>query len=618
MEENKNYEIEILQRDESTYLANIHFLDKDYVLGAFRIIEYEKERIIIYLPAWTKTIFPSSVQNILSVEGLGINKIIEEISRNFALFKGYSYKDLIVASFYNSYYIKLMSCRFYIDDQYELNIPILENVINNKIDINIIDSYKNQYPHINEEFWDWIKKIIRNSYPESKDLTEDISLDFTQMGFILKSHVDKKLYNNLDFIRRISMISKIHYPDIKFVNPYGVGNWTHPNYTWDKFVGFLLYDFDLFIDNYKNHLNENLGGGCLTLEEGEIKEGVDCDEEENKPVNEYKRVLQTEKSPFIYYPNTKIRVKEISKNKAVVYYRNRVLKGKIEQIKLSILKLIGRFKYLNTNMIIHLVENSYIESNSNWRESNFKRRLGKQISDMEDGGLILGSYLTSVDEDGNAIGESSFKILTLDYYGIQILNNITGFYYYNDGMDLLQDPNTIRAKLAASQWLIFWLCDYKDENISEYKTDWVISKKSENSLAARIYAYININDRHMIAEPIRRVDPKIKKINDEDIKSKVYRLIKLFEDNKYLYSREKEIYFSSRPSLMLVCEDDDHMDEVYEVIKELLEENPDYEVFFTTDLNIYNEDVDQRVFEIKNGQKIFVDMDLYLGVDKED
>lgn len=69
---------------------------------------------------------------------------------------------------------------------------------------------------------------------------------------------------------------------------------------------------------------------------------------------------------------------------------------------------------------------------------------------------------------------------------------------------------------------------------------------------------------------------------------------------------------------MLVCEDDDHMDEVYEVIKELLEENPDYEVFFTTDLNMYNEDVDQRVFEIKNGQKIFVDMDLYLGVDKED
>lgn len=121
----------------------------------------------------------------------------------------------------------------------------------------------------------------------------------------------------------------------------------------------------------------------------------------------------------------------------------------------------------------------------------------------------------------------------------------------------------------------------------------------------------------MIAEPVRRVEEFEIESNKQWLREKIERLSLLFDNLDHLYHGKDEISFPQRPIIVLVCEDDDHMLEVWESIKSLPSIG-NQEIWFSCDIRIFNYDKrGKRFLRFINDTPCLVSLSQVLGIDNE-
>ena len=85
-----------------------------------------------------------------------------------------------------------------------------------------------------------------------------------------------------------------------------------------------------------------------------------------------------------------------------------------------------------------------------------------------------------------------------------------------------------------------------------------------------------------------------------------------------LYHEKDEISFPQRPIIVLICEDDDHIREIWESIQPVLPKINGQEIWFSSDLRIFNYNKrGERFLHFVDGVPQLVNLKQVLGVDDE-
>lgn len=320
--------------------------------------------------------------------------------------------------------------------------------------------------------------------------------------------------------------------------------------------------------------------------------------EENK--NELGRIRNAEEnSIFKYYPNTVLRVKD-TKEAGTGNWKQLILgMSKEEQplfsdFEFDILSWIDRLRYMTKSMITDLYMASYISMG--WRDVN-TNKLSTVVRNLNKYNLISRNYFVSLGNDKETENSKCIaEIYTLGGNGARLLREIGRPARYNQ-FDNFQDGNVVKCYLSANQWLIFMLKNYKDIIKNDYMLNQIIYLMSSERSGARIYAGVNLKNKFIIAEPWRRVDPIINDNNNKEVIDKLLRFIKIFDNPDDIFTSDwSKVKYHTRPVICFVCEDDAHINELVPVVSSAIVDHPQQEIWFTTDLKTFNEDVEGSRF----------------------
>ena len=294
----------------------------------------------------------------------------------------------------------------------------------------------------------------------------------------------------------------------------------------------------------------------------------------------------------------------------------------VSPMQMSALTWINNLRYATNNMIIDLVESGWIPKDTQF--SFTRSKLNQRLAEMSSYDLIDISKFVTMHEahPDDSASEALANIYTLGVKGKTLLSELGRDFMYN-AFALFQEGNVIKAILAANQWLVYWLSCYPQEFRSSqyYEFSRVIYLRDVDRSGARLHATVSFGDVVLIGEPVRREK------NEDELASwitnKMSRLIMLFsaEPDK-LYSRTfktSTICFSSRPIICLICEDEDHARAVHKYLCPLLDSNPEQEVWYTTDLKMFNYNQEgQRFFVFSpDGTQEYIDLAKRLNLGPE-
>ena len=85
-----------------------------------------------------------------------------------------------------------------------------------------------------------------------------------------------------------------------------------------------------------------------------------------------------------------------------------------------------------------------------------------------------------------------------------------------------------------------------------------------------------------------------------------------------LYHKTEGINFPERPVIVLVCEDDEHIRQTWEDIRDILPDDNRQIIWFSSDLRIFNYDKKgERFLYFEDDTMKIVDIKQVLGVDDE-
>ena len=395
---------------------------------------------------------------------------------------------------------------------------------------------------------------------------------------------------------------------VEVVPPVSIGRWEHPRFSW----GALRAGFERALKKELNiEVNENAGSTS-----------------EQKKKNErtyYGRIKNAEHSDFVYYPHTMLRpdtnVEETNERKTLGLLATALSKGTrsgIGPFEINALWWVSKLRYVTSTMLLDLAAHGYISLG--WRDSISSSKLADITRRMCTYNMIIRSRFCCLDENGDETDSSKSvsRIMTLAPNGSILLKELGKDVNKYNPFTVLQDGNTVKRYLAANQWLIYWLKAYKERVGENYESAVLLQRKGEEFSMARIYAYVTVDDVTMVAEPVRRVDEFEAKENERWLLDKLDRMMKVFNNIDQIYSFNIKMNFPSRPIIVLLCEDDEHIKLTIETLSGLMEENPEQKFWFSTDLRVFNMDyIGNRFLELKNGKLEVVDMAEYFGCDDE-
>ena len=102
------------------------------------------------------------------------------------------------------------------------------------------------------------------------------------------------------------------------------------------------------------------------------------------------------------------------------------------------------------------------------------------------------------------------------------------------------------------------------------------------------------------------------------LREKIERLSLLFDNLDQLYHGKDEISFPQRPIIVLICEDDDHILETWNSVKSMLPEIHNQEIWFSSDLRIFNYNKrGERFLQFVNDTPRPVEIKEFFGIDNE-
>lgn len=333
---------------------------------------------------------------------------------------------------------------------------------------------------------------------------------------------------------------------------------------------------------------------------------------ESTKVTESRRA-KVKESPFRYVPRTVLRLESVVKPEKVVQKRrmddlvralNQGERGGIGPFEIDVLDWVNKLRYVTTEMIMDLYEGGYLLPG--WRSVK-RDKLPDIVNRLEKYQLVNLSRFTSVDENGrvNSSEFSSGRIVSLDRQGSTLLNEL-GIRATFNPFDIYQNGSMVKGYLAVNQWLVYWLKEHKEEVKNNYATERVLFLMTTERSGARVYATVTCGGKTMWAEPIRRCDEFMKDQYQKDVFYKLERLVNILDNPNDIYCEMEAVHLESRPIITYVCEDEAHMAEAWEMLREETKKYPQQEIWLTSDLRIYNDtlQVEERFIRYKAGEEL--------------
>ncbi|MBQ4043990.1 MAG: hypothetical protein IJD06_08350 [Clostridia bacterium] len=343
-----------------------------------------------------------------------------------------------------------------------------------------------------------------------------------------------------------------------------------------------------------------------------------------RKTNELGRVLNAEHPTYVFAPRTVLRQKKVkTQNIAKLVEAMNSTHGGIGPFEINILILLEKLRYVTKPMLLDLIESGHVSVG--YRSSINADKLNRIFERMQSFDLINLNRFVTLDENGSQCpedpsrpGDPKLQILSLGKTGNTLLHELGKNPRSYNPFDIMQDGNTVKRYLVSNQWLTFWLYNYPNRLGQNYETARVIYRKGDEFTGARFYATVTLDSTTLVAEPVRRSEEFEIAERWAEFRAKVERLIGMFGNQDQLYDAKDEVVFPQRPILVLLCEDDDHIEEVRRTIGDILRANPEQEVWYTTDLRIFNRNMaGQRFFREDGGERLPVDIRALFGSDED-
>lgn len=449
------------------------------------------------------------------------------------------------------------------------------------------------------------------------------------IGQILSAKVDFSLPNS-EYLWKNFFIKQEGDGTIIISLPSSLNKkWINSQYPWNVLCDMLKSRFHTFLENsFKEKMiivddakdldkkNEDVSS---IYNENDIVEK----REKKKHLNKIQRICNAENTAFAFVPHSVLKLVDVSitrksLTRCIVNAINSP-NGGIGPFEIEILEWVSMFKYVSKTMILDLVLSGCISLGE--RNSITADKMTDIMNRLYKYDLIESSNFVAVDDDGNPLvdgGSSKYRVHTLGITGYNLLKEMGCHPERRNPFIVLADGNTVKKHLSANQWLVYWLTHYAKGDILDYYVNRNVHLIGLKWNGARIYAGINLETISIIAEPVRRCENFEKEGNVVAIQEKMLRVIELFDNEDQLYTSTREqIVYPIRPIISFICEDDEHMEKVSECVKSIAEQYKQQEVWFTTDIRMFNYDCKgKRFFELKDGKMTIINLAKKIGIEE--
>lgn len=409
--------------------------------------------------------------------------------------------------------------------------------------------------------------------------------------------------------------------------PNGINEWQIKSISWDDFKVFVIEKFKKFVNKMGIDLQAFQDEGNANTDEiWAIKKRnieISLDKSETPVIVDWRKLLGAHNSlsgisPLAFVPNTVLRLEEYIERYELLKEEKRTKKGAsnyksnipidflisalkqndfIGPFELDVLTWINKLRYVTTSMLMDLYISGYIAPT--WRKIT-KDKFSTIINRMQKYNLVNVTRFASLDDTGRSFESKAVsRIYTLGKNGNILLRQLGRESMYN-AFDIYQDGNVVKGYMAANQHLVRWLSSFPAYVKNNYDTTQVIHSFGTKKIGARIYGVVKCGRGTIIIEPVRRTDRWSFDESNSFLKDKLTRIITLISNIDELYHRS--VYWGSsvkfelneNPIICYTCEDEAHMKEVWEMIKPIALENPTQKIWFTHDLNIYNDSAEGK------------------------
>ena len=266
--------------------------------------------------------------------------------------------------------------------------------------------------------------------------------------------------------------------------------------------------------------------------------------------------------------------------------------GQINEVHFAIMELVNEFEFITSRQLLQMLEIKYIEVKSQEKLNNKLEQLVKS--------KILTRYYFNSDE-----GKGVYRIYCLDKMGKYLLTSKEVECKWQPS-DNIKPVAMIKKRLAGNQVLIAYLRKVKafDSYVVKPSLTAKMAGKIFKATGGSVKLTKNSKSIQFIFEVIRREEEWKKKLTDK------MRLYKDFYDN-YVTG---DSGFSGIPQLIIVCEDEKHMAEVFKEIVTNQLEISKIKLYFTTDLRQNEETLENALVEFKliDGKYKMVNVELKL------
>ena len=251
--------------------------------------------------------------------------------------------------------------------------------------------------------------------------------------------------------------------------------------------------------------------------------------------------------------------------------------GQINEVHFAIMELVNEFEFITSRQLLQMLEIKGIEVKSQDKLNNKLDQLVKS--------KILTRYYFNSDE-----GKGVYRIYCLDKMGKYLLTSKEIECKWQPS-DNIKPVVMMKKRLAGNQVLIAYLRKVKafDSYVVKPAITAKMAGKIFKATGGSVKLTKNNKSIQFVFEVIRREADWEKKLVDK------MRLYKDFYENYVL----GDSGFSGIPQLIIVCEDEKHMAEVFKEIVTNQVEIPQIKLYFTTDLSQNEETLENTLVEFK-------------------
>ena len=251
--------------------------------------------------------------------------------------------------------------------------------------------------------------------------------------------------------------------------------------------------------------------------------------------------------------------------------------GHISEVHFKIMELINEFEFMTSRQIYQLLDKEKYEIKSQDKLNNKLEQLVKS--------KILTRYYFNAEE-----GKGIYRIYCLEKMGKYLLNSRDIECKWQP-TDNTKTVAIIKKRLAENQTLIAYKNKVKAFESFQVKVPLTAKNSGKTFKATGGRVTLRKNDKKLdfIFEVVRR---------DEDWENKFIEKMKLYKDF-YENFEPMDSGFMNMPQLIILCEDERHMAEVFKVIVINNLEIAKINLYFTTDLRQNAETLENSLITFK-------------------